>query len=257
MALTAAIWDLYICCVTLRMCQTTCKVTSLISHSVVLFCAPNISLLKYNYEGSPKRYRTFFYFLLYLRLNQTCLIQSTPLYCWYTAPSVFSSSWTRPGTCFAGWREGPVANFLLSPLRSEIGDLLGWTSTLGTGKIRRGQVWSVGGLGHENRLLLRQKFTDKKRRVGRCIVMVQHPGLVCQSLRPLPSHCFPQTLHDLQVKLFIDCLTTWNKLMMNNTLPIKKKAIITFTFEWHWLAFFGRGEDFPTHCDDCTFVSTS
>ena len=49
--------------------------------------------------------------LLYLQLNQTCLFQSTPLYCWYTALSVFSSSGTRPGTCFAGLREGPVANF--------------------------------------------------------------------------------------------------------------------------------------------------
>ena len=36
----------------------------------------------------------------------------------------FSSSVTRPGTRFAGWREGPVLNFLLSPLPSEIGDLL-------------------------------------------------------------------------------------------------------------------------------------
>ena len=37
-----------------------------------------------------------------------------------------------------GWREGHVANFLLSPLPSEIGDLLGWTSTLGIGKSPQG-----------------------------------------------------------------------------------------------------------------------
>jgi len=43
----------------------------------------------------------------------------------------FSSSGTRPGTCFAGWREGPVWNFLLSPLPSEIGDLLVRISTSG------------------------------------------------------------------------------------------------------------------------------
>jgi len=63
--------------------------------------------------------------------------------------------------------------------------------------------------------------------------MVQDPGLVCPRLRPLPSHSFPQTLHDLQIKFFIDSLTTWNKLMMNNTLPIKKKKTINvaFTFE--------------------------
>jgi len=40
--------------------------------------------------------------------------------------------------CFAGLREGPIANFLLSPLSSEISDLLGWTSTLGTGKSQQG-----------------------------------------------------------------------------------------------------------------------
>ena len=34
-------------------------------------------------------------------------------------------------------------------------------------KVRRAQIWRVGRLGHDNRLLLRQKFTDKKRRVGR------------------------------------------------------------------------------------------
>ena len=137
------------------------------------------------YEGSPKRYRTFFFFnlLLYLQLNQTCLLQSTPLYCWYNAPSVFSSSGTRPGTCFAGWREGPVANFLLSPLPSEIGDLLGWTSTLGNGKSLQVPNLESRGAGARHCLLLRQKFTDKKRRVGRCIVMVQHPGLVCPRLR--------------------------------------------------------------------------
>ena len=161
------------------------------------------------------------FFLIYCctyNLIKTCLLQSTPLYCWYTAPSVFSNSTTRPGTCFAGWREGPVANFLLSPLPSQIGDLLGWTSTLGTGKSPQGPNLESRGLGHDIRLLLCQKFTDKKRREGRCIVMVQHPGLVCPRLRPLPSHYFPQTLHDLQVKLFIDCLTTWNKLM---TIPFQ------------------------------------
>jgi hypothetical protein len=55
-------------------------------------------------------------------------------------------------------------------------------------------------------------------RVSRCVVVVQHPGLVPPTFRPLPSHCLPQTLHDLQVKLAIDCLTTWNKLIINDAL---------------------------------------
>ena len=88
--------------------------------------------------------------------------------------------------------------------------------------------------------------------------MVQHPGFVCPRFRPLPSHCLPQTLQDIQVELFIDCLTTWNKLIMNNTLPIKKKLS---TSPSHLsdsdVLFFGHGDNFPIHCDDCTFVSTS
>jgi len=49
--------------------------------------------------------------------------------------------------CFAGLREGPVANFLLSPLSSEIGDLLGLTTTLGTGKRPQGPNLESRGAG--------------------------------------------------------------------------------------------------------------
>ena len=61
--------------------------------------------------------------------------------------------------------------------------------------------------------------------MNRCFAMVQHPGPLCPRLRPLPSKCLPQTLHDLEVKLFIDCQATWNKLSMNDALPIKKLSI--------------------------------
>ena len=37
-----------------------------------------------------------------------------------------------------GWREGPVSNFLLSLLSSEIGDLSVRISTVGTGKSPQG-----------------------------------------------------------------------------------------------------------------------
>ena len=139
----------------------------------------------------------FLNLFLYLQLNQTCLLQSTPLHSWYTAPNVFFSSGTRPGTCFAGWREGPVSSFLLSLLSSEIGDLSVRISTVGTEKVRRGQIWRVGRLGNNSCFMLRQKFTDKEWRVNWYIVMVQHPGVVCPHLRPLPSHCHPQTLQNV------------------------------------------------------------
>jgi len=86
-----------------------------------------------NIQGqSIKKPNFFFNLLFYLQLNQTCHLQSTPLHSWYTAPNVFPISGTRPGTCFAGGREGPVSSFLLSPVPSEIRDLLVSISTSGT-----------------------------------------------------------------------------------------------------------------------------
>ena len=62
-------------------------------------------------------------------------------------PNVLTSSGTRPGTCFAGWREGPLSNFLLSPLPSEIGDLLVRISTTGTRKSPQGPNLESRGAG--------------------------------------------------------------------------------------------------------------
>ena len=64
-------------------------------------------------------------------------------------------------------------------------------------KVRRGQIWRVGWLGNNSCFMLCQKFTDKEWRVSWCTVMVQHPGVVCPCLRPLPSHCHPQTLQNI------------------------------------------------------------
>jgi hypothetical protein len=47
----------------------------------MLHLSPNLAVTSLTYEGSPKRNRTFFNLCLYLQLNQTCLLQSTPLYC--------------------------------------------------------------------------------------------------------------------------------------------------------------------------------
>jgi hypothetical protein len=54
--------------------------------------------------------------------------------------------------------------------------------------------------------------------MSRRIVVVQHLSLVSSILKPLSLLWLPQTLHDLQLKLSIDSLTTRNKLMMNDTL---------------------------------------
>ena len=134
--------------------------------------------ISYQVQGqSIKKLKFFLNLLLYLQPNQTFQLQNTPLHSWYTAPNVFSSPATHPGTCFAGWRDGPISNFLLFPLLSEIGDLLVWISTWEQEKVCRGQIWRAGRLEDNSRLMLRQKFTDKEWRMSRCIVMVQHPGV--------------------------------------------------------------------------------
>jgi len=82
------------------------------------------------------------------RVNQTCHLQSTHLHSRYTTPNFFFSiSGTLPGTCFAGRREGPVSNFLLPPLPSEIGDLLVGISTSGTRKSPQGPNLKSGAAG--------------------------------------------------------------------------------------------------------------
>ena len=57
-----------------------------------------------------------------------------------------------------GWLEGPVANFLLSPLPSDIGDLLGWTSTFGTGKSPQGPSLESRGAGAQQSSLASPKI---------------------------------------------------------------------------------------------------
>ena len=66
-----------------------------------------------------------------------------------------------------GWREGLVSNFLLSPLPSEIGDLLVRISTSEKEKVCRGQIWRVGRLGENSRLMRRQNSRIRSASVSR------------------------------------------------------------------------------------------
>jgi hypothetical protein len=170
------------------------------------------------YVVCPKRNRTFFlkHLLISWQLNKTCLLQSIPVHCPYAACNVPSTS----ATCFAGQRSSPVANSLLSVLPSDIGDLL----RVEHKRVCTGQMWGVGRLWADSRLVLRRKFADKGRRVSKCAVVVRPPGLVSAPPKSLPSIYLPQTLLDLQVELPSDCLTTWNKLMMKDALPITKST---------------------------------
>ena len=110
-------------------------------------CLPSVNI-SHTIRGQSKKVPNFFFnLLLYLQLIQTCLLQSTPLYCWYTTLSVFFQFWNTSWNVFCGMARGSCSEFLLSPLPSEIGDLLGWTSTLGTGKRPQGPNLESRGAG--------------------------------------------------------------------------------------------------------------
>ena len=111
----------------------------------------------------------FFNLLFYFQLNLTCHPQSTPLHSRYPAPNVFSISGTRQDA-FQKWKKRVLRDgekvpyriffYLLYRLKSP-------TSLWGfplreQEKVRRGQIWRVGGLGDNSRLMVRKKFMDKE-----------------------------------------------------------------------------------------------
>ena len=88
-------------------------------------------------------------------------------------------------------------------------------------------------------------------------VMVQQPVSVLPNLRPFAPHIFPQSSQNLAVKIPIDSLTMWKKLLMHISLNIKKNDRIDLMLLRTWRTFFGHGEDSIFHCKDCCFVAGS
>ena len=87
--------------------------------------------------------------------------------------------------------------------------------------------------------------------------MVQQPVSVLPHLRPFVPHIFRQSSQNLAVKISIDSLTRWNKLLMHNSPKIKKMISIELILLQTWRAFFGRGENGVFHWEDRCFVSGS
>jgi len=69
---------------------------------------------------------------------------------------------------------------------------------------------------------------------------------------------FTQPFQYFQIVNLADCLSSWNKLIMNNPSNIKKKVRnIVLTLNLDRLNFFGRGELAVFHCALCRFISGS
>jgi len=77
-------------------------------------------------------------------------------------------------------------------------------------------------MGHNGCLMYCQITADEERRLSRNVVVVLHPRLAFPQFRPLPAHSIPQTRWNLLVQLFLYHLTTWYKLMVDNSILIKK-----------------------------------
>ena len=70
------------------------------------------TLKKPSVRGRSIKIRNFFFnLLLYLQLNQTCLLQRTPLHSWYTVPNVFSQFCNASSNVFCGMTLGFLIEF--------------------------------------------------------------------------------------------------------------------------------------------------
>jgi len=92
----------------------------------------------------------------------------------------------------------------------------------------RGQVRCVGRVRNRGHVIFCHEFPHNERGVCRRIVMVQQPVSVLPHLRPFVPHTFLQSSQNLAVKIPIDSLTRWNKLLMHKSSNVKKNY-------QHWL----------------------
>ena len=95
-------------------------------------------------------------------------------------------------------------------------------------EITGGQVRWVGRVGNSGHVLFHQEFRHNERGVCRHVVMLQQPVSILSHLRLFAPHIFPYSSQNLAVRLSIDSLTKWNKLLMNNSSNVQKN-------DQHWL----------------------
>ena len=84
-------------------------------------------------------------------------------------------------------------------------------------EITGGQVRWAGRVGNSGHVIFCHEFPCDEWGVWRHIVVVQQPVSVLPHLRPCAPHIFPLSSQNLAVKIPIDSLTRWNKLLMNNS----------------------------------------
>ena len=91
-------------------------------------------------------------------------------------------------------------------------------------------------MGNSGHVIFCQEFPHNERGVCRRSVMVQKPVSVLPHPRPFVPHIFPQSPQNLAIKIPIDSLTTWNKLLMHNSSNVKKMISIDLMLLRTWRA---------------------
>jgi hypothetical protein len=196
--------------------------------------------IKYTWSVQ-KETRTFFlkHLLISLQLNKTCLLQSTPLHCLYTTSNFFFQFWNTSWNAFCRIAHRSHSEF------SSISSIV-WNQrpfrvnfNLGNKKSLQGPNLESRGVGARQS----SRASPKIHRRGATCEHVRCRGAESRSCVSIPQTSSfalpPSNALWPPSKTAIDCLTTWNKFMMKDALPIKKKKINhAFTFDRLWHAFF-------------------
>ena len=167
--------------------------------------------------------------------NFHCHLQSSHLLLVYNDPSNFaifgSTHWSLPALlCLVPI--GILLGYEILPFQSkfhfrEHGELTG-------GQVRWARRVRISG-----HAIFCQEFPHNEWGVCRRIVMVQKPLSFLPHLRLFAPHIFPQSPQNLTVKIPIDILTRWNKLIMHNSSNVIIIIIINiyiyiYKNDQHW-----------------------
>jgi hypothetical protein len=78
-------------------------------------------------------------------------------------------------------------------------------------------------MGNDNHAVISHKLSGFQGRVGRRVVMMKEPVVAAPNFWSFSSHIFSQASQNITVKVRVDYSGRRNKLMVNNSLHVKKK----------------------------------
>ena len=92
-------------------------------------------------------------------------------------------------------------------------------------KVAGSYVETVRRLTNLYNLVFRQKLLHKVRWMRWRVIVVKKPVTVWPETRSFSSHGIMQSFQNFNVTFFVDCLTSWSKFVVRNTLIIEKNNL--------------------------------